>query len=562
MRSLKMIGALVCAVLVFCSCTQNADSTSDETGSTVSSQTETSGNDVKKSSSAAASDPEKQNEPEKQQAEPVQNDGSCDVEGAGEGIALVSIQTKDTSKDAIKFATEPVAEHVSKSRASWDWSYKVPDVPYYEACTVTVKDADGNTVIDGADADVKVRGNWTTMYDKKPFRIKFNEKQSMLGLNDGAEMKNWLLLGEYKDFSMLRNKAAFDIAEDILGADGYYSSDCEFVEVVINGRYWGVYLLAEQQQINKNRVDITEAEENYEGTDIGYFMEFDGYYVNEEKLQQFYVSYNGNAPLVPYDGKGGSGKTIECLRGGSGDVGITIKSDIYSQEQHDFIANYVNNVYKILYEAAYNDKAFVFDDDYNEITETTEITPREAVEAVIDVQSLVDSYILCEIACDADIYWSSFFMDVDFGEGGNKKLTFEAPWDFDSALGNKNRCASGEGFYAANIVKDVNDQYKTINPWLAVLLKADWYEQLVKERFAKAYDDGVFDRVIEELTTVSQTYEEAFTRNYERWDNIRNNGAANELCAAAKRCKTQMEAAEYLASWLTTRIAFLHEAWK
>lgn len=555
MKTFKTIGALFCAMLVMCSCSQNADSSSKEGSEAASSRAQSSSSVSGSESKSGSSEAEKE-------PEPVKNDGSCDVDGVGEGIAVVSIQTKDTGKDAIKFATEPVAEHVAKSRASWDWSYKVPAAPYYEECTVTVKDAEGSVLIDKADADVKVRGNWTTMYNKKPFRIKFADKQSMLGLNDGAEMKNWLLLGEYKDFSMLRNKAAFDMAEGILGEDGYYTSDCELVEVVINGRYWGVYLLAEQQQINKNRIDITEAEENYEGTDIGYFMEFDGYYVNEDKLQQFYVTYNGNAPLVPYDGKGGSGKTIECLQGGSGDVGITIKSDIYSQEQHDFIANYVNNVYKILYEAAYNNKAFVFDDDYNEISETTEITPREAVEAVIDVQSLVDSYILCEIACDADIYWSSFFMDVDFGEGGSKKLTFEAPWDFDSALGNKNRCASGEGFYAANIVKDVNDRYKTINPWLAVLLNADWYEQLVKERFAKAYDEGVFDKVIEDLTTVSETHEEAFTRNYDRWDNIRNNEAAGELCSAAKRCKTQMEAAEYLASWLTTRIAFLHDAWK
>lgn len=478
-----------------------------------------------------------------------------------DGIPVIAIETVDRSDDVMDFVTKPVAKHVAKSIASWSPGYRMPPEPYYEECTVTVTDTDGSQLISSAQADVKVRGNWTTNYDKKPLRIKFSEKQSMLGLNDGAEMKNWLLLAEYKDFSMMRNKAAFEIAKTLLGGDGYYSADSRFVEVTINGEYWGVYLLTEQQQINPNRIDITEAEKDYQGTDIGYFMEFDGYYVNEDDLNQFYVTYNKNAELIPYDGEGGSGKTIQCLRGGNNDVGITIKSDIYSQEQHDFIASYTNNVYKIMYEAAYNDKAYVFNSDYSDIEESSSITPREAVENVIDVQSLVDSYILCEIACDADIYWSSFFMDVDFGEGGNKKLTFEAPWDFDSALGNKNRCADAQGFYASNILKDVNDQYKTINPWLAVLMYEDWYQDMIKERWTEVYDGGVFDNAIQMITEESESITPAFDRNYDRWDNIRHNGAADELCRKAKNCKTQLEAAEYLAEWLTARVEFLNGQW-
>ena len=152
-------------------------------------------------------------------------------------------------------------------------------------------------------------------------------------------------------------------------------------------------------------------------------------------------------------------------------------------------------------------------------------------------------------------------MDVDFGEGGNKKLTFEAPWDFDSALGNKNRCADAQGFYAANILKDVNDQYKTINPWLAVLMYEDWYQDIIKERWTAVYDEGAFDDAIKMVTEESESITPAFDRNYDRWDNIRHNGAADELCRRAKNCKTQLEAAEYLAEWLTDRVEFLNGQW-
>ncbi len=230
-----------------------------------------------------------------------------------QAMATVYINTVSTDSDAINFVTKPVSGHVSSQIASWTPNYVMPPEPYYEPCTVTLNDSEGNVLLDSLTANVKVRGNWTTNYEKKPLRIKFDEPQNMLGLNDGADMKNWLLLAEYKDRSMLRNKTIFSIANELYAEDGYYCTDAEFVEVYINDQYWGVYLLAEQQQINKDRVDITEAEEGYEGTDIGYFLEFDGYFYTEDELQRFHVDYNDNAPLTPYDGSGGGGRTSTCL---------------------------------------------------------------------------------------------------------------------------------------------------------------------------------------------------------------------------------------------------------
>ncbi len=175
-------------------------------------------------------------------------------------LPVLSIQTVSDAKDVMNFVTEPVAPHVAESIASWTPGYEMPPAPYYEPCTVTLTDTDRTTLLDGVNAEVKVRGNWTTSYDKKPLRIKFEEAQNLLGLNDGATFKNWLLLAEYKDASMLRNKVALSVARDLLAEDELYASDAAFVEVVINGQYWGVYLLAEQQQINSDRVNITEAE--------------------------------------------------------------------------------------------------------------------------------------------------------------------------------------------------------------------------------------------------------------------------------------------------------------
>ena len=249
----------------------------------------------------------------------------------------VDIVTKDTSENALDFVTKPVKRHVAKSIASYTPGYVIPVEPYYVDCAITVTDETNVVTLESIDAEVKVRGSWTTSYEKKPLRIKFNKKQSMLGLNDGAEFKNWVLLAEYKDSSMLRNKTVFQIANEILEPEGYYCTDAKLVEVTINGKYWGVYLLAEQQEAKENRVNVPEPEEDYTGTDIGYFLEFDGYYFDEDELQRFYVDYADNAPLRTFTEKGVTGVTTTVLPESDAEakkkVGFTIKSDIYSKQQ-------------------------------------------------------------------------------------------------------------------------------------------------------------------------------------------------------------------------------------
>ncbi len=475
----------------------------------------------------------------------------------GDTLPVLSLQTK--AGDSLDFVTEPVAEHVAKSIASWTPGYVIPPAPYYETCAVSLTLPDGTQAL-SAEADVKVRGNWTTTYAKKPLRVKFAEKQSLLGLHGGENFKNWLLLAEYKDGSLLRNYASLQISRGLLGKDGLYAADAQLVEVEINGQYWGVYLLTEQQQVNAHRVAVTAPEKDYQGTDIGYFLEFDGYYTNEDALHGFEVSYADNAPLTPFLGDEEPTREIRPIDA-EHPVGMSIKSDIYSQAQHDFIANYVNKVYEVLYYAAYEDRALGFDADYAEISEQPDMTPQQAVEAVIDVDSLADMYIISELTVDADLYWSSFYMDADFGAEGDGRLRFEAPWDFDSGLGNKDRCADGKGFYAANGLMDVNDQYETINPWLTVLMQEDWFRDIIREKWTAAYDEGLFSQAATDIRELAAAHEAAFARNADRWDVYRNNEAASELCRRAKKCKNEAEAADYLAEWLETRTAFLNDYW-
>lgn len=473
-----------------------------------------------------------------------------------DALPRISITTVNQSANALDFVLNPVADHVSARIATWTPNYVFPPAPYYESCTITVSDGADVSLLQ-AEAAVKVRGNWTTTYRKKPLRIQFTEPQSMLDLNGGAKMKNWVLLAEYKDGSMLRNRAALAIADGLLSPLGLYASDTQLVEVDINGEYWGVYLLAEHQQVNPHRVAVAEPEKDYMGTDIGYFVAFDDYAMHEPALNQFTMTYANKAPLIPFDGHGGSGRKQAPTT-----YGVTIKSDVYSTRQNKFIANYVSDVYRVLYHAAYRDEAYVFNDKYSRIKRTADVTPQEAVERAINVDSLAAVYILNELACDTDVYMSGVFMSADFSADGDPRLTFQAPWDFDSAMGNKDRCADARGFYAANITPDVNGEFETINPWMAVLAYEDWFQQRVREQWTAAYDAGVFHRAIAMIEADATQYAEAFTRNYARWNNLIDNAEfAHELTPASASCQTHHDAVQQLLDWLTARVEFLNGQW-
>ena len=244
-------------------------------------------------------------------------------------LPILSIETKREGADSLDFLTEPVSRIVSKELSSIRPDYIVPPEPYYEECRVSLRSGDGELLLKPCNAKVKVRGNWTTYYPKKSLRIKFSEKQNLLGLNGGAKQKNWVLLAEYKDASMLRDKAALYISREILAEHGLYAADADFVQVEVNGNYYGLYLLADMQQVSDCRIDITEPPKGYTRTDIGYFLEYDGYYTYEDELNSFPLDFAGNAALRVYTGDLNSTRTMEPLPTSEYDakkpVGMTIK---------------------------------------------------------------------------------------------------------------------------------------------------------------------------------------------------------------------------------------------
>ena len=487
-----------------------------------------------------------------------------DYEALDQSVAkLPRVEIESTENDGDpNFVAAPVAAHVKEQAKEWNAPYVNSPDPWYENCKITVFDAQGNkTDVNETAGQVKVRGNYTTTYDKKSLRIKFDKKQDMLGLNVNVKgkankYKNWVLLSCYKDASLLRDAAALKMYRTMFPE--YYASSGEPVEVFVNGIYWGVYLLAEQQEIKEGRIEIAEAEKDYKGTDIGYLIEFDSYSYTEAPNEQFTIDYSMGSflnKLYDYDGK-----SVAYLQDG-----YTIKSDVYDAAQKRFIQDYMNKLWKVCYEASYNHKYYRFTENYS----LEEYEPKGAngdekskncVSEVVDIKSLADMYIFNELICDPDLYLTSFFMDIDFSAGKKPLLRFEAPWDFDSTLGNKNFCVqetSSENItgkkdmFAGACQTDVNcnDLRCHVNPWMVIFIRSGWFQELVKSEWksAKAKNpQKIADAYITEKTTARLEYNRA------RWGDPSD---IFELCQPSREAAidSQKASAAYLKNWLSER---------
>ena len=56
---------------------------------------------------------------------------------------------------------------------------------------------------------IRGRGNESWRHPKKPYAIKFNEKQSILGM---PKAKKWVMLANYRDRTLIRNAVALELA--------------------------------------------------------------------------------------------------------------------------------------------------------------------------------------------------------------------------------------------------------------------------------------------------------------------------------------------------------------
>jgi hypothetical protein len=267
----------------------------------------------------------------------------------------------------------------------------------------------------------KGRGNTTWERPKKPYAIKLDSKSKILGM---PKHKRWVLLANYYDRSFMRTIIAFDMGTK---SNLAYTPRIKDVELVLNGKYNGLYSLTEQLKIDNYRVNVG---------DDGFLMEIDarGDVNNGDIL--FNVDHISN-PIVIKDP----------------DV-------VQDDDNYNFARNFVSEFDSVL-----------FGDNW--------LDGENGYKKYIDINSFVDWYLINEISKNNDAcFFSSCYMNLNRTTG---ILSMGPLWDYDLAFGNyfdlpEHKNNQTDGFWLK----------KTI-PWYIRMFEDPEFVSLVKERFNYFY---------------------------------------------------------------------------
>ena len=258
----------------------------------------------------------------------------------------------------------------------------------------------GTNLLATSGTEIRGRGNASWNFEKKPYRLKFDKKQSPLGAP--ASAKKWTLISNHGDKTLMRNILAFEVSRRV---GQPYTPFCHPVDLIINGEYRGCYQLCDQVEADDDRVPVED----------GYLIEIDAYAWDEEVM---FASATG--------------------------IPVTIKhpdEDDITDQQKRFINDYFNK-----FEAAALASNFT--------------DPNNGYRKYLDLDSFLRTFMIGEFCANTDAFWS-VYMYKDAADG---KLHTGPTWDNDLSFDNDYRthpivtydylCAVN-GSFAGGQLKDI-----------------------------------------------------------------------------------------------------------
>lgn len=395
-------------------------------------------------------------------------------------------------------------------RINTENSYPILDKKNYIPGTIVIEDPDG-AYWDTPRLEVKIvengvrgRGNSTWDMPKKPFKIKFDEKIGIFGL---GEDKEWVLLANYADKTLLRNVVAMRLSE-IVGMA--WTPSMLPVEVYLNEEYLGCYTFSEHKKISKYRVDLDIAGESDNSGDAvtgDYYMEIEQ---NMDETTCFY-SEICNLPMMFSD------------------------PEEPTYEQLSYIKGYFRDA-----------ETALMGENFTDIN--------EGWQKYIDIESFAKAFIVNELTknIDGNMRKSSFITK----EKG-KKLEMYHLWDYDLALGNCNylddefgATDGPEGWF----VKDFSCSY-----WTHGFDHTNWYTRLSKDPAFCAKVKEIWNSHHQELSSIpdfidikAMIMDDAQKRNFQKWDILNQHVWPNVVVKG-----TYAGEVDYLKDYYTKRFNWL-----
>lgn len=249
-------------------------------------------------------------------------------------------------------------------------------------------------------AEVKLRGSSTLFLPKKSYSVTtlntFLQKIDVPLMNMPLE-HDWVFRGIYQDKTLLRDDIAFSLYNKM----GHYSSRSVFFELVINGNYRGVYQLEEKIKRDINRVNVSKLKNtDLSGDNLtgGYIIKLDKYLPGEEGWYSSYFSNitsdSANYFLYEYP-----------------------KADSMPLVQKAYIKDFFDRFEDVLASSYFN-------------------SPDSGYSKYINVESLIDIFLLNEMSRNVDGYRSSTYFYKNKDSNGDGKLHCGPIWDYNIGWNN------------------------------------------------------------------------------------------------------------------------------
>ncbi len=431
----------------------------------------------------------------------------------------------------------------------------IPDKLNYVDASISVLGAD---VYDASDvyaktAGIKLRGNSTMGYDKKPYRIKFDKKQEILGM---GKAKSWVLLANYLDPSAMRNQVAFNLADRVnkntAETTGFevFSPRMKPVEVYLNGEYKGLYDMGDHMQANELRVAINElgdAEDEETGEKIEYPGEQIGYFIEVEVQSRVLTEgADGYEDWSAYS-------WIEGVGSESGKMQDPDKTD-------DHVTDALYFQFKLPEKPTTAQTGYIT--DYMQEVNDLILANDDAVWELLDMDSVIDWYLVNELFKNADSQMQSsvyFYKDGTLDEDGNAKENpntklYMAPvWDFDLGAG-------GVSYGEMNDPtgwRTRNDEYCG---WFREMFEMSSFKNAVEARWADLHEEGILEAMFTDITALESAFAASAPANYEMWHENYVNAVNNTGWLTVPEVSQTGDwdaQITYLETWLKERIAFM-----
>lgn len=435
--------------------------------------------------------------------------------------------------------------------ASGESDYIHQDKAHREPGALLMVSPDGAIAYNGGLNQLRIRGNTTSQYEKKPYQFKLEDKTALIGQD---KARSWALLANYIDHSLLRNTLALTLSEAV----GLPSvPDSAPVDVYLNNAYMGSYLLCETVSVGSGRVDIADLAEATEA--VNAVLPEDAPLIsgsNWRMILHLWFATRGWSPTpdfwqaadIPHDPAditGGYLLEIGIKRDWDEKPSRFVTSSgwplVVREPEYASVAqmNYIRGLFQRLDNALSDPE-----------------TGWEALQGLVDVNSFVRKYVLEELLINYDGGTGSqyFYKDSD---SRDPLIYCGPPWDYDNILGVNETVSDPGRFYVQTRQHSPSAMFPRL--W-AIPAFRDAAMASYREDFRPLLDALLGNEPSDSLPSIADSarlIEASAAMNFIRWPidysfhpRVRNTG------------NTWAENVDDLLSFLTQRVQFLDEAWQ